>query len=73
MGGGGCESSEMPTKSRYLPIPTHGSVIVYIHELVDRARQLASVPQLVRALHRNRRAAGHSSIADRRGDGCETH
>ena len=30
---------------------------MYIHELVVRARQLASVAQLVRALHRNRRAA----------------
>ena len=29
-----------------------------IHELVVRARQLDSVAQLVRALHRNRRAAG---------------
>ena len=34
-----------------LPIPIHGSTIVYIHELVVRARQLASVAQLVRALH----------------------
>ena len=31
---------------------------IYIHELVVRARQQASVAQLVRALHRNRRAAG---------------
>ena len=29
--------------------------ILYIHELVVRAQQLASVAQLVRALHRNRR------------------
>ena len=28
------------------------------HEFVVNARQLASVAQLVRALHRNRRAAG---------------
>ena len=30
----------------------------YIHVLVVSARQLDSVAQLVRALHRNRRAAG---------------
>ena len=34
-------------------------LLVYIHELGARARQLmAYVAQLVRALHRNRRAAG---------------
>ena len=31
---------------------------VYIQELEIRARQLASAAQVVRALHRNRRAAG---------------
>ena len=37
------------------------TVLLYIyqvHELVVRAQQLSSVAQLVRALHRNRRAAG---------------
>jgi hypothetical protein len=33
-------------------------LIVYIHELAVRARQLDSVVHLVRALHRNRWAAG---------------
>ena len=39
---------------------THTSYItlIYMHELVVRARQLDSVAQLVRALHRNRRTAG---------------
>ena len=31
---------------------------LYIHELTVTAQQLASVAQLVRALHRNRRAVG---------------
>ena len=31
---------------------------IYMQELVVRVRQLASVAQLVRALHRNHRAAG---------------
>ena len=31
---------------------------IYMQELVVRVRQLASVAQLVIALHRNRRAAG---------------
>ena len=35
-----------------------GLTTVYTQELVVRARQLASVAQLVRALHRNHRAAG---------------
>ena len=35
-----------------------------VHELVVRARQLASVAQLVRALHRNRRAAGSIPARD---------
>ena len=39
----------------------HGSTLVYTHELAVRARQLASVAQLVRALHRNRRPAGSIS------------
>ena len=33
-------------------------LIVFIYELAVRARQLAFVAQLVRALHRNCRAAG---------------
>ena len=33
----------------------HGSTLVDFHELVVRARQLTSIAQLVRALHRNRR------------------
>ena len=32
--------------------------MVYIHELVVRARRQDSVAQLVRPLHRNRRTAG---------------
>ena len=40
------------------------SSLVYIHELVVRARQLASVAQLVRALHRNRRAADSTPARD---------
>ena len=40
---------------------------VYTHELVVRARQLASVAQLVRALHRNRRAAGSIESIPARG------
>jgi hypothetical protein len=43
-------SSEMiftnTNTSWYLPIPIHGSSLVYIHELVVRAQQLASVAQL---------------------------
>ena len=31
---------------------------IYIHELMVTAQQLASVAQLVRVLHRNRRAVG---------------
>ena len=50
------------SKSLYLPIhltlTSPNDTLVFIHELVVRARQLASVAQLVRALHRNRRAAG---------------
>ena len=42
----------------------YGGTLVYIHELVVRARQLASVAQLVRALHRNRRAAGSIPARD---------
>ena len=38
--------------------------LVYIHEHVARARQLVSVAQLVRALHRNRRAAGSIPARD---------
>ena len=41
--------------STIYPCITH---YIYIHELVVRAQQLASVAQLVRALHRNRRATG---------------
>ena len=37
---------------------------LYIHELVIRDRQLASVAQLVRALHRNRRATGSIPARD---------
>ena len=37
---------------------TLGITLVYIHKLVVRARQQDPVAQLVRALHRNRRAAG---------------
>ena len=51
-------SSEIPkilicTNTAYI-----GIALVYIHELVVRVRQLASVAQLVRALYRNRTAAG---------------
>ena len=35
-----------------------GITLVYIHELAFKALQLGSVAQLVRALHRNRRAVG---------------
>ena len=35
-----------------------GITLVYIHELSVRARQLASVAQLVRVLHWNHRATG---------------
>ena len=38
--------------------PYLGITLVFMHELVVRARQLASVVQLVRVLHRNRKAAG---------------
>ena len=40
------------------------STLVYIHELVVRARQLDAVAQLVRALHRNRKAAGSIPASD---------
>jgi hypothetical protein len=40
---------------------TLASLNKYIHELAVRARQLASVARLVRALHQNRRAAGSIS------------
>ena len=36
----------------------HHFSIIYIHELVVRARQLASVAQLVRALHRSCKVTG---------------
>ena len=39
-------------------------IYIYIHELVVRARQLASVAQLVRALHRNHRATGSIPVRD---------
>ena len=38
--------------------------LVYIHELAVRARRLESVAQLVRVLHRNRRAAGSIPARD---------
>ena len=44
--------------------PYIGNTLVYIHELVVRARQLDSVAQLVRALHRNHRAAGSIPARD---------
>ena len=37
---------------------------IIIHELVVGARQLTSVAKLVRALHRNRRAAGSIPARD---------
>ena len=37
---------------------------LYIHELADRARQLDSVAQLVRAMHRNCKAAGSISARE---------
>ena len=38
--------------------PAHPITYIYNHELTVTAQQLASVAQLVRALHRNRRAVG---------------
>jgi hypothetical protein len=40
--------------------------LVYIHELVVRARQLGSAAQLVRALCRNRKAASKKKILERK-------
>ena len=55
----------MPQKAWYLPITyTWQYLRIYIHELVVRARLLAYVAQLVRALHRNCRAAGPIPIRD---------
>ena len=51
---------------------TLASLNKYIHELAVRARQLASVAQLVRALHQNRRTTG--SIPTRgEGGGAVVH
>ena len=44
--------------------PYIGIILVPIHEFAVRARQLASVAQLVRALHRNRRAVGSIPARD---------
>ena len=41
-------------------ITTRAPDYLYIHELTVTAQQLASVAQLVRALHRNRGAVGSS-------------
>ena len=50
-------SSEMAKILVSIHTPYIGTTLVFIHERVVRARQLASVAQLVRALHQNRRAA----------------
>ena len=45
-------------------ITTRTPNYLYIHELTVTAKQLASVAQLVRALHRNRRAVGSIPIPE---------
>ena len=54
-------SSEMP-QILILTQTLHGITAVFIHELSVITRPLDSVAQLVRALHRNRRAAGSIAV-----------
>ena len=52
------EVQETTSFKSTLYITTRTPDYLYIHELTVTAQQLASVAQLVRALHRNRRAVG---------------
>ena len=54
-------SSEMPRILTFTQT-LHGITAVFIHELAVITRQLDSVAQLVRVLHRNRRAAGSIAV-----------
>ena len=51
-------------KCLYIYIYIYIYIHIHIHELVVRARQLPSVTQFVRALHRNRGAAGSIPARD---------